>query len=273
MRAKRIWTVQSLLTCFFWNAVLAGILYFVADRIIEALQQWIDPFLRNGPAGLPDDIQSALAHLQRFLDEMKEYLAPAIAGMVGTVTFFLWLFILLQGRGLANRAYREAAESRPEPAGVVTPEDRRESRLEPPAVAEPAPVLSDPQPAMQMLSILQREGRLIDFLQEDLGLYEDGQIGAAVRSIHQGCREALSQYMDLKPVYEQAEGEEIQIQPDFDTAAVRLTGNIVGSPPFKGILRHRGWKVVRAELPQAASPEGKDWILAPAEVEIYEENR
>src|SRR5207253_6846543 len=35
--------------------------------------------------------------------------------------------------------------------------------------------------AVQLLAILQREGRLLDFLQEDVDGYADAQIGAAVR--------------------------------------------------------------------------------------------
>ncbi|MFP5213006.1 MAG: DUF2760 domain-containing protein, partial [Acidobacteriota bacterium] len=117
-------------------------------------------------------------------------------------------------------------------------------------------------------SVLQREGRLIDFLQEDLGLYEDAQIGAAVRGIHQGCRDALKEYVDLKPILEEGEGEEVTVLANFDSKSIRLTGNVAGEPPFKGILRHRGWKIVRLELPKPTAEQQKDWVLAPAEVEI-----
>ena len=118
-----------------------------------------------------------------------------------------------------------------------------------------------------MLAALQREGRLIDFLQEDLGADEDSQIGAAVRSIHTGCREILKEHMDIKPVFEEKEGSSVTIPAGFDTTAIRLTGNVSGNPPFRGTLRHRGWKVERIQLPQSQGQKDRR-ILAPAEVEI-----
>ena len=121
-----------------------------------------------------------------------------------------------------------------------------------------------------MLAILQREGRLVDFLQEDLRPYTDDQIGAAVRSIHQGCQAALLEHVDLKPILEDAEGAEVTVPPDFDPKAIRLTGNVSGDPPFRGTLRHHGWRVVRLDLPQVTAPQELGWILAPAEVEIAE---
>jgi len=119
-----------------------------------------------------------------------------------------------------------------------------------------------------MLSLLQRQGRFVDFLQEDLRLYEDAQIGAAVRSIHEGCRKALSEHVVLKPLFEDEEGGEVTVQPGFDAHSIRLTGNVKGDPPFHGTLRHRGWKVMRVDLPQQVSVQETDWILAPAEVEV-----
>jgi hypothetical protein len=118
-----------------------------------------------------------------------------------------------------------------------------------------------------MLAALQREGRLIDFLQEEITSYEDGQIGAAVRNIHAGCKEALKEYLEIKPVFQESEGATITVPPGFDARAIRLTGNVTGNPPFRGILRHRGWKVDRIRLPQAAEQIVHS-ILAPAEVEI-----
>ena len=118
-----------------------------------------------------------------------------------------------------------------------------------------------------MLAALQLEGRLIDFLQEDLSAYEDGQIGAAVRSIHMGCREILKEHMEIKPVFEEKEGSTVTIPAGFDTRAIRLTGNVTGNPPFRGVLRHRGWKVERIRLPKSQGQKDH-WILAPAEVEI-----
>ena len=106
-----------------------------------------------------------------------------------------------------------------------------------PAASEIRPVSEEalsPEPVFQMLGALQREGRLIDFLQEDLSQYEDGQIGAAVRSIHSGCKEVLKEHMEIKPIFEEKEGSAVTIPSGFDARAIRLTGNVTGNPPFPG---------------------------------------
>ncbi len=140
---------------------------------------------------------------------------------------------------------------------------KEKETLAPPEV----PPKPSPAAALQLLVLLQREGRLVDFLQEDLDAYSDAQIGAAVRSIHQGCRKALLEHLSLKPVIAEPEGQEVTVPEGFDPAAIRLTGHVVGSPPFKGILRHRGWRASRLELPER-TPGQDPAIIAPAEVEI-----
>lgn len=137
--------------------------------------------------------------------------------------------------------------------------------------AEPKKAASPPKPttdaAVQFLGLLQREGRLVDFLREDIQPYDDAQIGAAVRAIHEGCRQILSEHMTLEPVLSGNEGDEVTVPADFDPSAIRLTGNVSGEPPFRGTLRHSGWRVKQVKLP--AQPAGQDTkIVAPAEVEL-----
>lgn len=120
---------------------------------------------------------------------------------------------------------------------------------------------------VHLFSALQREGRLMDFLQEDLSLYEDGQIGAAVRSVHENCRKTVVRYLSPEPVLKQAEGEAVEITAGFDQQAVKLVGNVVGQPPFSGILRHRGWQIRSIALPKLSEAQNPN-IIAPAEVEI-----
>jgi hypothetical protein len=120
---------------------------------------------------------------------------------------------------------------------------------------------------VHLFGVLQREGRLLDFLQEDLSLYEDGQIGAAVRSIHENCKKTMDRYLSPVPIMEQAEGDSVEIAAGFDQHAVKLVGNVVGQPPFTGIVRHRGWRLHTSALPEL-SETGDPGILAPAEVEI-----
>ena len=120
---------------------------------------------------------------------------------------------------------------------------------------------------VHLFSVLQREGRLMDFLQEDLSLYDDGQIGAAVRSIHENCKKTVARYLSPEPVMKHAEGETVEIAAGFDQHAVKLVGNVVGQPPFSGILRHRGWQLRSISLPKLSEAENPN-LIAPAEVEI-----
>ena len=120
---------------------------------------------------------------------------------------------------------------------------------------------------VQILGLLQREGRLLDFLQEDIEPYEDAQIGAAVREVHRGCRTVLKEVFGLAPVLNAAEGSQVEIEDNFDPSRIKLIGNVHGRPPFTGTLRHCGWKFTEVNLPEWASKETTD-VLAPAEVEI-----
>ena len=120
--------------------------------------------------------------------------------------------------------------------------------------------------ALQMLALLQRDGRLVDFVMEDLGAYPDAQIGAAARDVHAGCRKALQRYLTLSPVIEDEEGQTITVDRDVDPGAVKVVGNVAGSPPYRGVLRHRGWDAKRVELPPL--PSSARSVLAPAEVEV-----
>lgn len=138
----------------------------------------------------------------------------------------------------------------------------------PEPVSVPAPLKeTSPDAALQLLGLLQQEGRLIDFLEEDISGFSDTEIGAAARVVHEGCRTALNQHLSLEPVRDEQEGVRITLQKGFDASAIRLTGNVVGQPPFNGTLAHRGWRATGVNLPKIA--EGHDAsVLAPAEVEL-----
>lgn len=118
-----------------------------------------------------------------------------------------------------------------------------------------------------LLSLLQREGRLIDFLQEDIAAASDAQIGAAARVVHEGCRSVLRQYLALEPVVREPEGTTITVPEGFDARRIRLVGNVAGAPPFSGSLKHHGWVTRDVRLPNV--PEALDaHVIAPAEVEL-----
>ncbi|HEY6100073.1 MAG TPA: DUF2760 domain-containing protein, partial [Anaeromyxobacter sp.] len=90
---------------------------------------------------------------------------------------------------------------------------------------------------------------------------------AAARTVHEGCRRALAELFRIEPVLRDAEGALVTVERGFDPAAIRLTGGVVGDPPFRGALRHHGWRALEVKLPPPA--QGVDpAILAPAEVEL-----
>jgi hypothetical protein len=138
---------------------------------------------------------------------------------------------------------------------------------EPAATASPPPEGDQSDRAIQMLALLQRDGRLIDFLMEDVATYSDAQIGAAVRDVHAGCRGVLTRYVTLEPILSGREGDQTRVSQNLDPAAVRLVGNVTGRPPFPGTLLHRGWRATRIELPPLGGPTGRR-IVAQAEVEV-----
>lgn len=123
-------------------------------------------------------------------------------------------------------------------------------------------------PDLRILALLQRDGRLIDFLQEDIDGYTDPQIGAAARDIHRGCRKVLRDYLTIAPVLAKEEGDRVDVEAGFDASAVRLTGNVSGAGPFRGTLKHHGWKVTTAQLPNLPGLKAEGGVIAPAEVEI-----
>jgi hypothetical protein len=123
-------------------------------------------------------------------------------------------------------------------------------------------------PDLRILAVLQRDGRLVDFLQEDIDAYSDAQIGAAVRDIHRGCRKSLHDYLSIEPIINAAEEAQVQVPTDFDPAAIRLLGNVDGKPPFQGVLKHHGWRVRSVHLPVLPATRDDSSVLSPAEVEI-----
>lgn len=137
-----------------------------------------------------------------------------------------------------------------------------------PASEQPAQLIqAAPDAALQVLALLQQNGRFIDFVQEDLGAYSDADIGAVARVVHDGSKKVVAEYFTLVPVRDEDEESRITLPAGFDSAAVRLTGNVAGEPPFSGTLVHRGWRAAQVNLPRLA-PGHDASIIAAAEVEL-----
>jgi len=133
---------------------------------------------------------------------------------------------------------------------------------------EPAPTAAPShEAALQLLRLLQREGRLIDFLHEEIKGFTDAEIGAASRTVHEGCRKVIKQYFDFVPVRNEEEDSKITVEKGFAAQEIRLTGHVSGEAPFQGTLAHSGWRVSEVKLPER-NREQDFSIVAPAEIEI-----
>ena len=177
-----------------------------------------------------------------------------------TRLWFAWLCffrVLFDGR-FAARVWgvREAPALPPAPEKAALPEKpRAEARL------------ADETAALQLLGMLQREGRLVDFLQQDIATFPDADVGAAARVVHEGCRKALRAHVDVEPVRKEDEGVRVTLEAGFDAQCHKLVGDVKGEPPYEGVLRHRGWRAARIELPRLVGDRDVH-VLAPAEVEL-----
>jgi hypothetical protein len=171
------------------------------------------------------------------------------------VCFFRVLFdgALAAGVKAAFFADTEAARADLASAAVVTS----------PTTPSEAPSYA----ALQLLALFQRQGRLVDFLKQDLAQFSDGEVGAVARVVHDGCRRALERHVHIDPIRAEPEGGPLELPRGFDAAEVKLTGMVQGEPPYRGVLRHRGWRATDLELPVAVDGHNPS-ILAPAEVEL-----
>ena len=176
---------------------------------------------------------------------------PAMMGLALFIGLISWLVVRSSVlRRLDHVPAKETARAEP----AAQPEKDRAD-------------LAERRMFLHLFAMLQREGRLMDFLAEDLNQYEDDQIGSAVRAVHAGCLRIVREYLDPRPVLDEDEGGRVVIEDDFDPGTVKLTGKVVGEPPFKGILRHKGWQVGQLKLPTLSGRQNAK-IITPAEVEL-----
>jgi hypothetical protein len=223
------------------------------------------------------ELASSLAVVLPIFDKLEFYFIPALLFSFMCAALILWLsmrrlFIrsitdLDVSAGIKNKNLK--------PSKVVKQTSMRNTLMDQPlpSVADSAVIEKkedlefNQRLYLHMISVLQREGRLLDFFSENLNSYEDQQIGAAVRNIHDNCKNSLNKYLKPIPVIDKNEGDEVLVPNNFDVNSIKLTGNVVKKPPFQGVLRHKGWQVARLELPTLTSGRNPR-IIAPAEVEI-----
>jgi len=167
--------------------------------------------------------------------------------------------ILFDGRFAAKvLLLREAPVTEPaaEPAALAS---------EAKAAVRTAPTASAADGALQLLSLLQREGRFVDFVQQEVSSFADAEIGAAARVVHEGCRRAIKNHARVVNVRNEAEGSSLTLERASED--VKLVGNVAGAAPFRGVLRHRGWRVEALTLPTIVGAHDPT-IVAPAELEL-----
>jgi hypothetical protein len=231
---------------FFFSLLIAGVfgvlLYFGAVTIVEEVR----PLLQTA-ASEASGAQAwnfVLFYTPRFWYTVF----PALLFIALIAGLLTWLIVRSRVRRLKPTSEKKAAIAGKGPE--MEQGDIAERRL-----------------FLHLFSMMQREGRLMDFLAEDLDQYEDSQIGSAVRVIHANCLQLVREYLDPRPIMVQAEGDRVTVGVDFDPGAIKLTGKVVGKPPFSGILRHKGWQVGKVKLPTLSGRQNAE-IIAPAEVEL-----
>lgn len=246
--SRRSFVLVFLLLALLLIGVNGGLIYY-----LNQVQSGLDtlPAVEADAAQLKDGLVTLGAQVAR----LQRYFPLASAGAFILVALILWALLRRMGRGLlsAPRAgvpRKAAAKTFKEAPATPVADPQRDTRV-----------------FLHLLSVLQREGRLLDFFSENLEAYDDGQIGAAVRGIHENCQKALRKYLHVKTVIASEEGTEVTVEPGFDPSAIKLVGNVTGEPPFKGVLRHQGWRAEKVELPVLSGGQSPS-IISPAEVEI-----
>lgn len=123
------------------------------------------------------------------------------------------------------------------------------------------------QSHLRLLSMMQQSSRLIDFLKEDISAFDDVQVGAAVRKIHEDCSKCLEDIVTIRPLMEQNEGVKIDIPKGYDPSKIKVVGKVKGEPPFSGVLVHKGWKAHKRSLPKKVGEQLTE-VICPAEIEV-----
>jgi hypothetical protein len=191
------------------------------------------------------------------------------------MAFACWFRVLFDGNFAARVRAAWVSSRKESPAGMPTGASGAAATADEAATGGESPLNREPgspardrsDAALQLLGLMQREGRLVDFLQQDLTGFSDADVGSAARVVHEGCRRALQSRATITPCRTEAEGAQVTLPTGFDAHLVKISGNLAGEPPYRGVLRHGGWRVQALELPELvgdANPE----IIQPAEVEL-----
>jgi len=116
MKIKIAWAIQSLFLCLLFNLAFAAVIFFMADRIVEALNVWVSPLTGPGASALPGNLHMALGGLWNFIVQVRGYLLTVLAALASAFTLLLWFFLFLAGgRQIRRAGARDGLSRVPEP--------------------------------------------------------------------------------------------------------------------------------------------------------------
>ncbi len=234
----------------FWNILLCAGIYTAGWIILDKMIALCTNVMISQAGEMP---VMRLNDLINDLEALRIFGALGVFGLALVVSLFLWFSL---GRSLRKLAGEQTA-----------PKETEKKEKPVPVKSAREIALDDQRRALHLFSMLQREGRLMDFLAEDLSLYDDEQIGAAARGVQESCKKLMEKHLKPSPVLDEEEGETVTVEEGFDPAGIKLIGNVSGHPPFQGVLRHKGWRAGRFDMPTLVK-QGDSRLIAPAEVEI-----
>jgi len=205
------------------------------------------------------------------LPETLDIVHIAFASLAIFELILLVILLCMSVIGLLQKTSHAAVPAAVAPEPVAPKPVAEQPAVPTPARREPVKPITlretTPDAALQLLGLLQQEARFVDFIEEDIQSFSDAEIGAAARIVHEGCHKVLHNHFQIEPVHKQPENSRVTVQAGFDPSSIRLSGNIVGKPPFKGTLVHRGWKITDTRLPKLSENHNVS-VVASAEVEL-----
>ena len=208
------------------------------------------------------EIQDFLIHIGA---NSKDFETGMIAG---AIIVMIALFVVLIFSALAKKAKKSVGKTNSQFSAEK--EEIKELKAELERVSGELAAKEEKkftEGALYTLVLLQREGRFVDFIKENIEAFEDSQIGAAVRQIHAGCRKVIDDNFNVKALFDKPEGEKVSLGDDFDPGEVKMSGNVPEKAPYNGELKHKGWKSDKVKLPKRTDKVNVK-VVCPAEIEF-----
>ncbi len=109
MKIKMAWAIQSFFLCFLFNLAFAAVIFFMADRILEALNEWVSPLIGTGRACPAGGFTHGAWRLRDFCrSDTRIPDAPCLPLWLSAFTLLLWFFLFLAGGRQIRRASSSA---------------------------------------------------------------------------------------------------------------------------------------------------------------------